>query len=352
MVAVMGAALLLHFAKAPERPGPDSGRQVPLAKAVESSAAKTSRADAAAVAAPGRAELFVFAQPANATALDAALPAPTRAISYVRLNRALIEGKQSAFWAAPGAGRVEVPLPEGGMLSVAIDASEMLGADRFVSRGHIEGRPQSTAVFAYNEGFLHATIEDATLGTFALRAATEEFSQFYRVDPELVRPCGGEKRPVVTASVLAAAGRRLALQAQLAAGTNANVAPGTAAAENPQHAEIHVMMAYTRAVLPTLQGSSRVAALQSAFDAAIAKVNAAFAASLITARMKLVRIIETNYARDGVVSGFVRDLQDTALTDLQGGADGVFDGAMDELHAARDQAGADVVVLALNRQDS
>ncbi|MEO5959014.1 MAG: M12 family metallo-peptidase, partial [Opitutaceae bacterium] len=114
----------------------------------------------------------------------------------------------------------------------------------------------------------------------------------------------------------------------------------------------HVMMAYTRAVLPTLQGSSRVAALQSAFDAAIAKVNTAFAASLITARMKLVRIIETNYARDGVASGRVPNLQDDALTDLQGGADGVFDGSMDELHAARDQAGADVVVLALNREDS
>ena len=66
-----------------------------------------------------------------------------------------------------------MPLPRGGSVVVAIDDSEMLGADRFVSRGRIEGRAGSAARFAWNEGFFHAEIEDPVLGRFAVRAATD-----------------------------------------------------------------------------------------------------------------------------------------------------------------------------------
>lgn len=295
--------------------------------------------------------VFAYVRPPNAAALDQALPAPTREIHYVKIDRALVAGKQSPFWQAPGAGRVAIPLPNGGSLSVIIENSEMLGPDRFTSEGRIEGRPQSRATFAYNQGFLHASVEDADWGAFALRSATEDLSQFYQIDSALLAPCGGERRPVVTAATFAAATRQPA-RAGLAAGDNASVAPGSAAAENPQRPEVHVMMVYTQAILPTMTGAPRVAALQSAFDAAIAKVNAAFTASQISARVKLVKIVETNFAADGPAGPFVRNLQDDALSALQGGADGVFDGKMDELHAIRDQAGADLVCLALNRRDS
>jgi len=104
------------------------------------------------------------------------------------------------------------------------------------------------------------------------------------------------------------------------------------------------MMAYTQSVLATLTGAARTAALQSAFDAAIAKVNSDFAASAISARVKLVRIAETQYDENAAASGTV---QDTALTALYLPTDG----KMDELHALRDQSGADLVCLALNRAD-
>ncbi len=287
--------------------------------------------------------LFVFAQPPNAAALDAALPAPARTIHYVRLNRALISGKASPFWKKSGPGVAVLPLPDGGALRVVIDDSEMLGPDRFTSTGHLEGRPDSRAVFAWNEGFLHASIDDAALGSFALRAATEEFSQFYLVDPALVAPCGGVRTPVVDAAALRAAVERQARAAELGASPATPSAP-IAAADNSQRAEVHVMMAYTQSVLTTLSGSARTAALQSAFDAAIAKVNSDFAASAVTARVKLVRIAETPYDENAAPSGAV---QDTALTALYK----TDDGQMDELHALRDAAGADLVCLALNRAD-
>src|SRR5207302_8023375 len=136
-----------------------------------------------------------FVNPPNAAALTAALSAPAREIHYVHVNHTFLAGKQSPFWQKPGAGRIEVPLPNGDAVTVAIEGSEMLGPDRFTSTGQIAGRPASRALFAWNGGFLHASIEDPVLGTFALRVATTEVSQFYQIDPALVPPCGGERRP-------------------------------------------------------------------------------------------------------------------------------------------------------------
>jgi hypothetical protein len=259
-------------------------------------------------------------------------------IHYVRLNAELVTGKQSPFWQPSGVGRVEVPLPDGGKLIVKIESSEMLGPDRFTSTGHVEGRPNSRALFAWNAGFLHASIENSESGNFALRAATAEFSQFYQIDPARVPPCGGERRP-----------RMESVQPRRSATIEfipgVPVSPPTASAGNPQHAEVHVMMLYTPAVLTTLVGGARAAAVQSAFDLAIAKTNDVFDASLITARVRLVRIAETRY--DESVSAPAK-VQDDALTSLYMEDDG----KMDEIHALRDAVGADIVCLALNRLDS
>ena len=105
------------------------------------------------------------------------------------------------------------------------------------------------------------------------------------------------------------------------------------------------MIVHTEAVLPQLSGPARTAALQSAFDLAVARVNSLFEASLITARVRLVKIHQTAYDEDLSTSDKV---QDDALTALSAPADG----RMDEVHAVRDAVGADVVVLALQRQDS
>lgn len=278
--------------------------------------------------------LFKFVTPRDAAALSATLPAPSREVRYVRLETAWLGGKQSPFWQRPGEGRIEVPLPRGGSVVVAIDGSEMLGADRWTSRGQIEGRAGSRALFAWHAGYLHAAIDDPVLGSFVVRTATAEYAQYYRVEAELLAPCGGERRP----------DRAAAGPAGAAASVPSPVLPEAAAPVNPQRPEIHLMMVYTEAVLPTLAGAARVAALQSAFDLMVARTNAAFDASLVTARVKLVKIHETNYDEDLSVE---RRVQDDALTALQREGDN----KMDDIHAARNAAGADVVCLTLHRAD-
>jgi hypothetical protein len=288
--------------------------------------------------------LFSYVRPANATALDAALPAPTRELHYVRIDRALIAGKSSPFWQPAGEGRLTLPLADGRALEILIDHSEMLDAGRFTSVGHVSGRPASRAIFAVTGGFLHASVSDAELGTFALRVATAELSQFYQIDPALLGPCGGAITPVIDADVRAPSARQLVLANTT---VDAGAAPPVAAAENAQRPEVHVMMVYTPAVLTTLSGAERTAALQSAFDAALAKMNDSLALSQVTARVKLVKIFESPYAADGSGGNLVSGLQQTALAALSG----TTDGQLDDVHAARDAAGADVVMLALNRRD-
>ena len=82
--------------------------------------------------------LFRFVNPLNASLIDAALPAPSREVRHVAIDRAWLGGKQSPFWR--DGSRVEIPLPRGGSVTVALGASEMLGADRWTNAGRIEGR--------------------------------------------------------------------------------------------------------------------------------------------------------------------------------------------------------------------
>ncbi len=293
--------------------------------------------------------LFAWVNPAEAHALNTALPAPSARVSYVRTNKALIEGKRSPFWRKPGEGRVSLPLPEGGALVVVIEASEMIGAGRFTSVGRIEGQPGSRALFAVSAGFLHAEVLDSSGVTHVIRVANRDVSQFYMVDPARVPPCGGEKKKYIDGDVIAAAAAR---RVRMAGGRNDSTDSSTgsenavplAAADNPQRAEAHVMMVVTPAVLATLSGAERSAALQSAFDLAVVRVNADLAASLVTARVRLVKVVETTY--DETISSGSR-VQDEALTALQR----TTDGKMDEIHALRDASGADFVCLVLNRAD-
>src|SRR5690606_19856969 len=127
------------------------------------------------------------------------------------------------------------------------------------------------------------------LGSFAIRSATEDVAQFYQVDPALVLACGGERRPVIDGHVMQRVLEQRRREAALGGskGGAERDGAGRAAAENPQRAEVHVLMLYTPAVRANLSGDTRVLAIRNDFDAAIEKVNANFSASEITARVRL-----------------------------------------------------------------
>jgi len=303
------------------------------------------------VAAPRASDqpLFSYAQPADTVSLDRSLPAPAQVIHYVRLNAGLFTAKDSPFWQQPGAGRIAIPLPSGVTLGVVIDGTNSMGPDRFTSTGTIEGRPQSRVILSYNAGFLHASIQDVELGKFALRAATVDFAQFFQIDDALVPPCGmiTSPRPVLDTDAIAALARRkLAAPIESASATDAGSISSTAASAGA-NVTVDLMFLYTQAMMSNLSGATRTAAIQSFFDNATAKVNSDFAASLVTARVRLVKIAEVNFPGDELSSS-VASWQSDALTALRSTSDG----KMDEIHALRDQSGADLTCLILQRADT
>jgi hypothetical protein len=252
-----------------------------------------------------------------------------------------------------------VPLPEGGALTIVVDRSEMLGADRFTSEGHLDGQPASRVIVSYHRsGQLTASIQAAMLpstartdGTalhnFAVRATGTGEAQFYEVDESLIPPCGGGVAPVLDGDALAALARRKAADAPQSDGTAA--AP-VVAADSAQHVTVDLMMLYTQGVdaaLPGATAAARAAAVQTQFDNTVALVNSDFARSLITARVRLVKIAEVNLPGDDI-PGTMSGWQALALAALRQTGDGV----MDEIHPLRDQVGADLVCLAVNRPDS
>ena len=365
LLALTGLVLALRFrlpassatvAAAHENPGKGSA---PPASGGENAFGAPAPAQPAAVAGMFLPRLFTYVQPDNAAELDAELRLPTHKIHYVKLDEALIAGKQSPFWQKMDEGRLSLPLPDGGSLTVVIHDSEMLGPRRFTSTGIVEGRPLSRAIFAYNEGFLHATVEDVGLGSYELRAVTSELEQFYQVDPALVPPCGGEMHPVKDSDAFAAIAKRaippgLPQVAMDAAGSSGGEStPPTAAASAGSNVVVHVMMLYTQGVRATMAEPARTSAIQSDLDAAIAQVNSDYVNSLISARVKLVKISPVTYVdptsgESDELNSTVANWQSTMLDRLRK----TTDGNMDSIHALRDQVGADLVCLIQHRPDS
>jgi hypothetical protein len=361
LVALIITGLALHRRErgSTEAPSALARSEVAVAAQTRQASAVVDTIPVASVAAPSRPApaLFSYVHPANAVELDAVLRAPTHRIHYVRLDQALIAGKQSPFWQNPDQGRLTLPLPEGEAVTVLIHGSEMLGAQRFTSVGAIEGRPQSRAIFAYDEGFVRAVIEDPELGSYELRAGDGDLEQFYQVDPALVPPCGGALHREADADAIAEAARRTAQAAAVrgAAGEPSGESTATAGAD-PVGANVvvHLMMLYTQGVRANFSGTQRVAVIQSDFDGALAQVNDDFARSLISARVKLVKIAEVSYPGDEVDPDFPAgtvNWQKNVLNAVTSSTD-TGPGAMNEIHALRDQVGADLVNVIQHRSDS
>lgn len=351
--ALLLAAVVAYRALPPGRVTPTSlaPRVVVTAPAAAPAAAAPSPAAAITMETPLAADQLLGFVPPPSAAIIASLHALSKEVRYVRINRELIEGKQSPFWQPRDTGRIELPLPDGGIATVVIQESESLGLRRFTSVGKIEGKPDSRAIFAYNEGFLHAHLEDPELGEYELSAATDEVEQYYKVDPTMLKDCGGGVTPLVDADAITEAARRKVAQAsQSPAGDLSGDDRPAAAATAGANVQVDLMMLYTSAILPVGPGrtdSQRTAMIQSAIDGAVTLLNSDLQASLVQARVRLVRTAQVTYSGDEIDSE-AANWQSTMLTRLRGTADGF----MDEIHALRDQVGADLVCLSEWRFDT
>ncbi len=283
--------------------------------------------------------------PAAATVVEARVEAPTREFRYLDLNAAALTGKRAPF-NRPGAGEIVLPLPDGRAVTATIDRTQILGPDRFVSEGRVPGYPHSRFMLAYRDGHVSASLEGVTTGEIKVRtldAAGLRVVQFYEVDSAQKGQCEVVPLPAAAAQIAASAAATPVLAGSLTR-TTARAQAQAAAPLVSGQAAVDLLMVYTSAVRAAFGGA---AAIETEIDLAVAKVNSDFAASGISARIQLAGTLEVDYAGDETETPQT-GWQDDALERLVG----VTDGYMDEVHAAREALGADMVSLVVQRPDN
>lgn len=279
---------------------------------------------------------------------------PAKWVRYVAINHQLVAGKDSPFWQRRGEGRLDLPMPDGSVMGVTINRTEMLGAQRFVSTGQLEGREGSRAHFAFNEGVLMASFEDFELGHLVLRYVDAGAAQFYAVDESKVPPCAGDRYAAPTGALMAAARQKAATHASAATAADV-IAPGDSPpsgsnpgleADSTSAPVIDLMLLYTDRVLSTT-ASPRV--IQAYFDLAVAKVNGDLAASLINVKVRLVHVEKVQF--DETISAPDK-LQDEAIAALSGRSTNAKIPNIPNVDSLREQYGADLISLALGSSDT
>ncbi|MEZ5503654.1 MAG: M12 family metallo-peptidase [Halioglobus sp.] len=209
--------------------------------------------------------------------------------------------------------RFFVSLPDGVSYEAVRDLQQDRGKGRFAWVGHASDNPDNRVVIGVSG--------NAVAGTFAYHG------KLFRLEP---RADGSQVLSEVKSTDPAPELDPISVADKTSAAPNPT--PDTTASAAGSGSVIDVLVAYTPAVR-ALYGTSGTEAL---ILQAVAEANQAYANSGMTVRLNLVHSTLTNYVESGDMNSDLSRLRGTR------------DGYMDELHALRDQYGADVVSLIEN----
>lgn len=277
--------------------------------------------------------------PVDAAEIEARAPLPADWVQYVDVNLGVFGAKDSPLWRTDGSGMLRFALPGIGEQVVEGLRTEILGPQRYVVQGQLRDRPGSRVLVSFNQDAIAAQVYAPGAGEFHLRglaAAEGQVAQVVKVAVDRLPPCGGAPMPSHTAdiaAVRAAALAKFAAEGGLARAT----ARRTAEAAGPTMVA-RLLFLYTGAVRTAYGTATQV---ESVIDLAVAAVNADFANSEIPLRIQLAAAQSVTYSETGL--NYSR-----TLASLRG----VTDGVLDSIHAARDEALADLVTIGVMGNDS
>jgi hypothetical protein len=282
-------------------------------------------------------QLWTFsAPPHDAAAWEQQVPAPTTKIHYVKINRALVQGKSSVVWSA--GEQFVLPLPDGREVAIEITTTESRGPDRWVARGRVPDIPGSSFILTASHQHFAASLDGVGTAEIKLRSlgsADAPIMQLYAADALVDQSCGA-----------ADPGTHLVAEALAANAVSSDVGPPRTANAEPLasgQAVVDLLIAYTSAVRSSLGSTDSVV---TQIDLGFARVQDDFFNSGITARLQLVGTMEVDLPGDNSTNS-QSGWQGDALTNITATQDGV----MDEVHARRDALGADLVTLIVRRSD-
>lgn len=270
---------------------------------------------------------------------NAGLP-PSRRVRVAQFDPAWLDRKRSPLFDPQSIGQVvSLPLWADRDLTVRLESSEVIGQDRHVVRGEVEGVPGSRFLLTVHGDAVAFSVYLDPLerhGGVPLGAGRVAI---YELDPSQAPGCADPLHSLPDGNALAEANARpVALRTGAAAATSGELAaePPIAAAVPGAIAQVDVLVLYTPEVFAS---ATPGAAVIARVDLAIAEANDEYARSETRVQLRLVGLRQTNYAEAGSNSSNLSRLRITN------------DGFMDEAHATRDQLGADLVCLLVQRSD-
>lgn len=256
-------------------------------------------------------------------------------VHYIDIEHGLLTGKSAVVW-RPGQ-QLTLPLPDGREVAVTLTRTEARGPDRFVAHGEIPGVPEGRFVMAVLDQHVAVSLDGLTPAEFKVRTlgpTSAPTMQLYALDAAAAPVCGA----LVPSADLQSQAYALGL-----AGSSY---PSAAAAEplTSGEAVVDLLVAYSPDTRIAV-GSS--ASIINQIDLGVAKVQSDLENSGVIARIRLVGTMETDLNESAVArreSGWQADALEK-LTATQ-------DGYLDEVHARRDELGADLVSWVVSGADS
>ncbi len=192
-------------------------------------------------------------------------------------------------------------------LTAVIDKTESVSAGSLSFIGHVADIKESSVILSVYDGVMSGNI-NVPGAFYQVRYVGKGVHAVYEIDQSAFPP---EAQPIPVYD------------------TSNDSSSNSVPVQGDSGGRIDVLVAYTPAARSTAGGTS---AMQSLVALAVSETNTGYSQSQVTQRIRLVHSTEVSYTE----SDF-----DTDLSRLKGKTDGY----MDNIHALRDQYGADTVVL-------
>lgn len=214
--------------------------------------------------------------------------------------------------------RVRLNLFDDVVLDVALESLTARNSNRYTWAGRVTDDEYSSVTIAVVDDAVQANVHSPAHGNFQIRYGADGVSQVYEIDPSRFPACATGPAQAVTPTPALIGERRTP------------AARGTASSAD-------VLVVYTRTARIAVGGT---AAMEALIDLAIVESNDAYLFSLVDFALNLVGAFEVGYVES---SGF-----GSALDSLRVAGDGI----LDEVHVARESAGADFVSLIISDSSS
>ncbi len=199
-------------------------------------------------------------------------------------------------------------------LAAVIDKTESVSAGSLSFIGHVADIKESSVILSVYDGVMSGNIT-VPGASYQVRYVGERVHVVYEIDQSAFPP---ERPPIPVYD------------------TSNDSSRNSVPVKGDSGGRIDVLVAYTPAARSTASGT---AAMQSLVALAVTETNTGYSQSQVTQRIRLVHSTEVSYTESD---------WNTDLSRLRGKTDGY----MDNIHALRDQYGADLVVLITEKTDS